>query len=61
MTKHEQNTIKFYAHDYRDMAMNEIDLTDLLKGFLDSLMCRHECTSNCRRKGCNCNCGEYHF
>jgi len=21
--------------------------------------CDHECTSNCRRKGCNCNCGEY--
>lgn len=23
--------------------------------------CDHECTSNCRRNGCNCNCGEYHI
>lgn len=23
--------------------------------------CNHECTSNCRREGCNCNCGEYHL
>ena len=22
--------------------------------------CTHECTSNCRREGCNCLCGEYH-
>ena len=22
--------------------------------------CNHECTSNCRRSGCNCQCGEYH-
>ena len=22
--------------------------------------CDHVCTSNCRRNGCNCECGEYH-
>ena len=22
--------------------------------------CDHMCTSNCRREGCNCGCGEYH-
>lgn len=22
--------------------------------------CCHECTSNCRRNGCNCECGEWH-
>jgi hypothetical protein len=22
--------------------------------------CEHQCTSNCRRNGCNCLCGEYH-
>ena len=23
--------------------------------------CKHDCTSNCRRNGCNCECGEYHM
>ena len=22
--------------------------------------CDHSCTSNCRREGCNCECGEFH-
>lgn len=22
--------------------------------------CSHICTSNCRRVGCNCECGEFH-
>ena len=22
--------------------------------------CDHDCTSECRRSGCNCECGEYH-
>ena len=22
--------------------------------------CYHQCTSNCRRVGCNCECGEWH-
>lgn len=24
-------------------------------------VCTHDCTSNCRRNGCNCECGEYHL
>ena len=59
--KHQQKTIEFYAHDYRDMAMSEVDLTDMLKGFVESLDCDHICKSDCRRNGCNCDCGEYHF
>ena len=23
--------------------------------------CDHQCSGNCRRNGCNCNCGEYHL
>ena len=23
--------------------------------------CEHACTSNCRREGCQCDCGEYHI
>ena len=61
MNKHIENTIKFYSHDYRDMAMKQDDLADMLKGFAESLDCDHVCTSNCRKSGCNCNCGEFHF
>jgi len=61
MTKHETKTIEFYAKDYRDMAMKEDDLKDMLEGFVESLMCDHQCTSNCRKNGCNCGCGEFHF
>ena len=23
-------------------------------------MCDHQCSSSCRRKGCHCECGEFH-
>ena len=23
--------------------------------------CNHQCTSDCRKEGCNCECGEYHI
>lgn len=23
-------------------------------------ICEHMCTGNCRRVGCNCECGEFH-
>ena len=59
--KRQKKIISFYAHDYRDIAMVEIDLAEMLKGFLESLECDHQCTSNCRREGCNCACGKYHF
>lgn len=50
-----------YAHDYRDMNMSESVLSDMLEGFVETLDCDHACTSNCRREGCKCDCGEYHL
>lgn len=61
MKSHEQKTVEFYAHDYRDMVMTEDGLYDLLTGFAEALNCKHDCKSDCRRDGCNCDCGEYHF
>jgi hypothetical protein len=58
---HEQKTLEFYAHDYRDMALNELDLHAMLEGFSEALACTHECSSNCRHHGCNCACGDHHF
>ena len=59
--EHKEETIKFYSHDYREMAMSENELKGMLEGFVESLECEHECSSDCRRNGCNCNCGEWHF
>lgn len=61
MNEHEQKTIEFYAHDYRGMAMSEDSLKEMLEGFIITLECTHSCTSNCRREGCNCDCGPSHF
>ena len=58
---HEQKTISVYAHDYRDMDMSESVLRDMLEDFVECLECDHVCTSECRRSGCNCVCGEFHF
>lgn len=60
MTRQER-IINFYAHDYRDMAQSEDDLKDFLEGFLETLDCEHTCTSNCRREGCECSCGNNHL
>ena len=61
MNEHQQKTIDFYAHDYRDMAMSQEDLAEMLKGFIEAYECDHDCTSNCRKIGCNCDCGDFHF
>lgn len=61
MNEHKEKTINFYSHDYRNMAMLEEDLKNMLEGFVESLECRHQCTSNCRKNGCNCACGGSHF
>lgn len=58
---HEHKTLEFYAHDYRDMQMNEEDLMCMLESFAEALNCTHACSSNCRKEGCNCRCGEFHF
>lgn len=56
-----ERIISFFAHDYRDMKISESYLEDMLKAFMETLECNHECSSNCRREGCNCACGEYHL
>ena len=53
--------IEDYAHDYRGMRFTEDGLADVLKSFTEALNCDHRCSSNCRREGCNCACGEYHL
>lgn len=58
---HEYKTLEAYVHDFSDMTMSEEALMDMLESFAEALNCKHECTSNCRRNGCNCACGEYHF
>jgi hypothetical protein len=37
------------------------DLLDYIEGLVMVSECDHECSSNCRREGCNCDCGEYHL
>lgn len=61
MNARTKKIINFYAHDYRDMKLSESEIEDLLAGFMESIECTHSCTSNCRKNGCNCACGEYHF
>jgi len=58
---HEQKTVEAYAHDYRDMAMSEENLYAMITTFAEALTCDHTCTSDCRKEGCNCACGEYHY
>jgi hypothetical protein len=55
-----QNVIDYYAHDYRDMKLSEYELKIIMSEVVSAIKCEHKCTSNCRRVGCNCNCGEYH-
>jgi len=57
----EKVIIGFYAHDYRGMKLSEDDLEDLLEEFMRVIKCDHICSGNCRREGCNCDCGEFHF
>ena len=59
--EHVEETKKSYAHDYRYIAMSEETLKDMLEGFMESLGCDHTCSPNCRKKGYDCRCGEYHF
>lgn len=58
---HKYKTLEFYAHNYRDITMSENDLMDMLESFAKALNCEHECSSNCRKVGCNCACYEFHF
>jgi len=50
-----------------DKIQNEIEQqlkTDARNGEFDkkeNVVCDHQCSGNCRRKGCNCECGEFHY
>jgi hypothetical protein len=59
--EHIQKTIEFFADDYRNMDFSDGRLKDMLEDFTEALLCEHQCSSNCRREGCNCKCGEYHI
>jgi len=54
MTKAE--FIKLTGQDPEDMFGG--DWQEVVEDIKD---CEHMCTSNCRREGCNCKCGEYHL
>ena len=46
-----------YTPKYSDLPnLTEDEVNELV----DRHNCDHQCTSNCRREGCNCRCGEYH-
>lgn len=41
----------------REIEKATKELKEQIENVLD---CEHQCTSECRRSGCNCACGEYH-
>ena len=61
MENRTEKIIDLYAHDYRNMTMSQVDLKEMLQALENTLNCEHECTSECRRSGCNCDCGEFHI
>ena len=42
----------------RPSIMRDIDV---LLDFAETFDCEHLCSGNCRRVGCNCECGEWHI
>ena len=39
-------------------------MTEIRNGDFDkkeNIKCNHICSGNCRRFGCNCECGEWHY
>lgn len=46
--------------DRLSAAGNHMGALCILLGDKTPKACDHICTSNCRREGCNCECGEYH-
>jgi len=38
----------------------DMTFEDELEGFMNKDDCDHICSGNCRRVGCNCECGEWH-
>ncbi len=61
MDKRTKNIIKDLAEFHGGGNYIKGDLEELLEAFVEAQDCEHECTSNCRREGCNCDCGEWHI
>lgn len=45
-------------YNKKDEEKDVAEAAEILRELIQE--CGHVCTSNCRREGCNCECGEYH-
>ncbi len=54
------NQIKHRHHTRKSRAVFGYRLTLQSKQKNHMENCEHICSGNCRRVGCNCECGEYH-
>ena len=61
MDKRTEKVIEDIANFHISEGVSVDDIKEILEAFLDALECDHDCTSNCRREGCNCACGEWHI
>ena len=51
-----------YEKHYQPLEEKDRPTEEELQAKVDQMIadCGHDCTSNCRRNGCNCECGEFH-
>lgn len=42
----------------RAFSQDQLDTIERMKK--EETKCEHDCTSDCRKEGCNCDCGEFH-
>jgi hypothetical protein len=45
-------------YNKQDKEVNVAEASEVLNELV--LECDHICSGNCRRNGCNCECGEWH-
>ena len=51
-----------FIKDYGAEGEEALTQVDDWKEFIEDVRsCDHICSGNCRRVGCNCNCGEWHM
>lgn len=50
-----------YVGKNEDGELEFLGDQDAWDSFDEVQNCDHDCTSNCRREGCNCACGEWHL
>jgi hypothetical protein len=48
------------THSYRDDCSECVKNVKEFDEDEEEIECDHMCSGNCRRVGCNCNCGEWH-